>query len=325
VTATSEAARGLRRRLHESRPDPVNGRAWSLTLTESDHALLSRHAVQGLPTVPGAVLVELAVEAASELVPGLIPAAVTDVRFRRFVRANADDQLPRIRVTATRDAAPSAVDLDTVAVRVAVESATSAPRFPYAEMTVRLGRTVAHVAALDWPGPSATAPPAPRDGPWEAASDLYRIPGSPVFAAGVLGALRQPRIHVDGASARYRVEDVDPRLDLTSYRIPVIALDCLFRMFPLARRHRCRTLAVGVPVAASRIDLGTTCNDEEITRLFGELELHGDAMGRTLVATAPDGRVLLRVTGLEMHELSRYHLDTREWSPAVPATTEHVR
>jgi hypothetical protein len=291
--------------------------------------------VQGLPTAPGAVLVELAVEAASELVPGLIPAAVTEVRFRHSVRANAGDQLPRIRVSATRDAVPSAVDPGTVAVHVAVESATSAPRFSYAEMTVRLARTVAHVTAPDWPGPSAAAPPGSRDGPREAAPDPYRIPGSPVLLAGVLGALRQPRIHVDGASARYRVEDVDPGLDLTSYRIPVIALDCLFRMFPLARCHRCRTLSVGVPVAASRIDLGTTCNDVEITRLFGELELGSNATGRTIVATAPDGRVLLRVTGLEMHELSRYHLDTREWSAldwpgpaaaaAVPASPERVR
>jgi hypothetical protein len=166
-------------------------------------------------------------------------------------------------------------------------------------------------------------------------SDPYRISGSPVFLAGVFGALRQPRIHVDGASARYRVDDVDPALDLSSYRIPVIALDCLFRMFSLARCHRRRTLAVGVPVAATRIDLCTTCNDEEITHLFGELELRGDATGRTLVATAPDGRVLLCVTGLEMHELSQYRVDTREWSAldwpgpaaaaAMPASPERVR
>jgi hypothetical protein len=72
----------------------------TLRIADADRALMDCHLVDGLPTLPGTVMLEFAARRALAAYPGLFVTAISDVRFGRYIRARADGRLPDVWVTA---------------------------------------------------------------------------------------------------------------------------------------------------------------------------------------------------------------------------------
>ena len=75
-------------------------------------AYLGDHLVNGRPTVPGTVVLQIAADAAGQLVPARVPVAFESVRLRRFLRLPRAGSAATLRVTASLR--PSADDLSVV-------------------------------------------------------------------------------------------------------------------------------------------------------------------------------------------------------------------
>ncbi|WMX48573.1 SDR family oxidoreductase [Streptomyces roseicoloratus] len=281
---------------------------WTFPVGLDEHPYLLEHLVDGRPTVPGTFILEMAAEAAAELAPGLIPARITDVVLSQFIRA-ARHRWPRtLRVSAVRDG-------DRVSVRITSPAAGPVPEREHSRMVVHLARTL---PAAPW------CPPVPADA--RDAPNTYELPGTPVELSGVFGALHRPRLTVDGGSADLRLSLPPGGGVHARFLLPSIALDCLLRTSVLDGRRRA-AVPVIVPTGLASVDLYTSANDVELAarRPDGLVLRHwfdpvsGD--GHCALA-CPDGRALVRVSGIRGAELGSYDPDARTWrSAAAPSRT----
>ncbi|MEU6647176.1 SDR family NAD(P)-dependent oxidoreductase [Saccharomonospora sp. NPDC046836] len=288
-------------------PDHAAGEnRWRLTPTPADRELLAAHLIRGRASAPGAVLLDFAAEIAAKTRPGLAVTAITDVRFDRYLRVTADGSLPPIWGAATPMHDDTADDQTEGVTRVRVEIGT-VPR----RTGQRLICAVA-VVHLQPPGPrSRPAAPAPPTSRGTDSLDPYQDPRSPVALSGAFRALERPIARPLGGSATARLNGLLPPPGEGRNHLPVITLDCLFRVrAQTVDPDDTVTLAVGVPTAISRLDLYTDEDDSHLARTFGELTLlhhdGGDPAGGDLLALAPGGDVLLRVRGLRTHVLARF-------------------
>ncbi|MFE5591377.1 SDR family NAD(P)-dependent oxidoreductase [Streptomyces sp. NPDC056549] len=281
---------------------------WEFEVGLDEHPYLLDHLVDGRPTVPGTFILEMAAEAAAELAPGLVPARVTDVVLSQFIRA-ARHRWPRtLRVSAVRDG-------DRVRVRITSPEAGPVPEREHSRMVVHLARTLPE-------GP--LCPPAPPGGP--DAPNTYELPGTPVELSGVFRALRHPRLAADGGSAELRLSLPPGEGVYSRFILPSVALDCLLRTSVLDGA-RPGDVPVIVPTALASLDLYTPANDEDLAAGWPEglvLRHWSDASSgeEHCAVVAPDGRALVRVTGLRGAEKGAYDPGTRTWrsGPAVVHT-----
>ncbi|AYN30619.1 hypothetical protein DUI70_0116 [Streptomyces albus] len=282
------------------RPDAASG-SWAFEVRLDAHPYLRDHLVDGRPTIPGTFILEIAAEAALALAPGLRPARITDVVLSHFIRA-AHHRWPRtLTARATRDG-------DTVHVRVLTPAAGPVPEREHTRMTIHLARTLT-------PGP--WCPPA---GPGTEAPNTYELPGSPVALSGVFASLRAPRLQSDGGSAHFLPAFTQHERPFEEFVLPSTALDCLLRTCVLDGRRPGGDLPVIVPTALAAIDLHTPANDLELARRWpGGLALrhwYEEGTGEENCALLdPEGRALLRVTGITGAVRGRYRPRTRTWQP----------
>ncbi|WP_318210464.1 SDR family oxidoreductase [Streptomyces sp. SJL17-1] len=285
---------------------------WTFEVGLDAHPYLLEHRVDGRPTVPGTFILEMAAEAAAELASGLFPTRITDVVLSQFIRA-AEHRWPRtLCVAAVRDG-------DRVRVRITSPAAGPVPEREHSRMVVHLGR-----ALPDGPW----CPPAPAGG--HAAPNTYELPGTPVELSGVFGALRGPRLTSDGGSAELRLA-LPPGGGVHSrFLLPSVALDCLLRTSVLDGR-RPGAVPVIVPTALASVDLYTPANDPELAADWPDglvlRHWYDPASGQEhLAVVAPDGRALVRVTGVQGAEKGAYDPDTGTWRPGpAPSHTREPR
>ena len=347
---TAPAARSPRRAfLHGARrvdeaaasataPAPSSAKAsWLVDVDLERHAYLLDHQVDARPTLPGTFILELATEAALEaaieaaiassgaLAPGLVPAQLTDLVLSRFVRAPRDRWPRRLLVTAERltpERLPAVASRAATSAAFAVRIASPA-HGPVAEL--EHARVVVHLAPALAPagGDAALASSdEARDPAGRPAPDAYCLPGSPVALAGVFGAMHQPRLLPDGGAATLRLAMPDGDSCFTGFALPSVALDALLRTLVLDGRHP-DAIGVIVPTAIARIELFTTANDLELAAAWPQgLQLrhrvaataNAAAADDELCALTPDGRLLLRATGVTGAVRQVYDLVHDRWA-----------
>jgi NAD(P)-dependent dehydrogenase (short-subunit alcohol dehydrogenase family)/3-oxoacyl-(acyl-carrier-protein) synthase len=253
---------------------------------------LGHHLVRGLPSLAGSFVVEIALEAATDLVPGLHLAALEDVAFHHFLT------LPGGRPATKRIHARVAERSgDRVAVHVRVLTVVVAPGGQV------LVRDRVHFEARVLLAPDR--PPDRRWEHWEPAGerpilDPYLVPASPVLLSEEFASTRDHRLHPLGKRARYAPPLAAGDPALSRFRTPCILLDGLARVGVLGvvAGHY---VPVVTPTSIRRVELGADVNDCELVARHGHVELYctppglpirgRDAVNR-FVAAAPDGTVI---------------------------------
>jgi NAD(P)-dependent dehydrogenase (short-subunit alcohol dehydrogenase family) len=278
-----ELARGPDETLHEC------------TFDLAQDPYLGDHLVRGQPSLPGSFVVEIAVEAAADLVPDLHVAALEDLAFHHFLTLpGGRPAAKRIHARVTdRSESRAAVD-----VRVLTDVVA-----PGGQLLVR---DRVHFAARVLLAPGA--PPAARWEHWDAVDerpvvDPYLVPASPVRLTGVFASTGDHRLHRLGKRARYAppLPPDDPAL--RRFGTPGVLLDGLARVGVLGAVAG-RYVPIVTPTSIRRVELGVRANDCELVQRYGHLELyctppglpiHGRDAANRFVAAAPDGTVIARM------------------------------
>ncbi|WP_069159665.1 SDR family oxidoreductase [Nocardia altamirensis] len=277
----------------------MDGRSWAVyerTFDLGRDDYLADHRVNGVPTLPGAFVAELALEAARALVPTMQVYALEDLVFHRFLKVYAADRpvLTRIRAEVLDECA----DLGQVSVGIEVTSDVVAPNGAMlVQDRVHFSTTVLMAAAL---------PAAPRWTPWYAAAerpvvDPYHLSGSPVLLTGVFESTSDTRLHPLGKRATYCLQLAPGDPTFSHFRVPVVLLDGLLRTGVLSAGDD-RGLPVAAPLRIDRLDLYEHTNDALVAG-SGPVELYAvvpgrDAAENLFVATRPNGQIILALKGI---------------------------
>ncbi|NJP31955.1 SDR family oxidoreductase [Micromonospora thermarum] len=270
----------------EATPDHAR---WSLELDLERHRYLAHHIVDGRPTMPGAIFLELASEAAAVLVPGSKVRSIRDAVFLSFLRGPRDSWPKMVKV----DARVCERGLEQTSVAVTVTGDVRAP-----DGTLLAERTHCRMrVVLGAPTDPIEICCPPRDGGL-LIPDPYLLPGSPVAMSGPFLAMWQPRAHPWGVSAKLDLSEAAGSGIFGQFLVPSLAVDGLARLAALRvvneRMHVAGLAAIG------RLDLHLEHNDVELDQAFGHsLTLHHHAAtttrGEAAHMTASDGRLLARL------------------------------
>ncbi|MEU9190801.1 hypothetical protein AB0D14_41160 [Streptomyces sp. NPDC048484] len=265
------------------RPTEDGSIEWDLDLDAGRHSYLAHHLVNGHPTMPGTFLLAAAAEAAQTLHPGQPVTAVRDASFDVFVRPTNDRARYTLRARDT--STPQ-------------EQRVTAEVYFTAHIVLGLHRAVA--APLDPADPEPQADPL--------LPDLYYFPTAPVYLSGPFVNTRRWRSTPDGPAALWKPPSDAFRLHPVLRRLPLPAL-------LLCAVLRARTLEtppdgtrqVVVPRHIACIDLRSTRgNDHQLTLDHPKgITTRYHRNDGSYSATAPDGNVLLRITGFEGTRLGR--------------------
>lgn len=279
---------------------------WLVEVDLERHSYLVDHLVDDRPTMPGAIILELAAEAAAELAPDLVPTRITDVVLSLFIRAPRHRWPRLLRVVAERSG-------DEVQVRVTSPATGPVPEREHTRMVVHLARSLP-------PRPWHDSASVGGDG--VEAPNAYELPGAPVQLGGVFTSLRRPRLEPGGGSAGLQLTLPPNGAPFSRFILPSITLDCLLRTAVLDGR-RPDEIGIMVPTALARIDLYTTANDLELADAWADgiilRHRYGDSSPRDhCAAIAPDGRALIQITGITGITKRVYNIRTGMWMPGAP-------
>ena len=285
---------------------------------------LEHHRVRDVPTLPGTFVVEIAVEAATALVPDQQVVTVRDVRFHRFLKVwGPDGPAPHRIVASVADRRPD-LDLTAVSVRVLSDVIARDGRVLvkdrlHFEATVLLSGTLQE-APLWQPWPAVDEIPVP---------DPYHATGSPVLLTGMFDSTTDTRLHPWGKRSSYRLQ-LDPADPVFSrFRVPSILLDGLARTGVLDLVDG-DLIPLAAPLAIRRLDFYEQGNDLEIASRYSRVDLYatfsaapdyaaggaepGSSGGRNrFTAVRPDGRLLLQFQDLEWTLLGFLRAGTGEF------------
>lgn len=258
---------------------------------------LSEHVVQGQPTLPGTFVTEIAAEAATDLVPGRVPAVIEDLVFDTFLRVYGPDR----PVRKTIQAELLAHDEQESVVRVRVLGDVVSPS------GVVLVRDRLHFSAVV--RMRDQLPPAPTWERWrdeedeDPVPDPYHVPNPAAHLSGRLVSTSATRQHALGRRATYRLAARPDDPTFRQFLVPAILLDGLLRVSVLDPRPSGHIL-LAAPRSIRRIDFYTSGNDlavaaeHPIVDLYScprRLDLEGPLVENRCVAATPDGRILAQI------------------------------
>ncbi|RAS70679.1 beta-ketoacyl synthase-like protein [Lentzea atacamensis] len=264
------------------RPDRMT---WPLVLDLGHKPYLRNHTVHGRPTVPGMMLTEIAVEAATMLLPGHPLRALRDIRFSAFVTARTGPVV--YEVTATH--VTSNVVTVTVCSHIAAPDGQRHLRDrEHFRATVQLG---------DSPAPPAT-PPAPTG---QLMPDPFSSNDSTVRVTGIFDTTRDWRQDDTGLHARWH-PSLDGHEELDSLAIPSLLLDGLIRTAAV-RPTRSGLRNTAVPVSVEQLTVYTTHNDRNLAQANPTgINLSYQNADDSCTAYTPAGLVLARLDGVRVAE-----------------------
>lgn len=286
------------------RDNAARATTWTFEVEIESHPYLLNHLVDDRPTMPGTFILEMAVEAAAELVPDLIPSRITDVVLSNFIRAPRNRWPRTVQVRAVRDG-------DQVRVRVMTPAWGQVPEREHSRMVVHLDRSLR--TGSWWP-------PTPAGG--DEAPNTYQIAGTTVELSGIFGALRLPRLLDDGGAAELRLGIAAGAGPFTGFLLPSLALDCMLRTAVLDGR-RPGTIPVMVPTTLSSLELFTAANDLELAQAWPDgliLRHRRDPVTgqKSCAVVAPDGRALIEAVGIAGVDKGVFDTRRGTWQAAVP-------
>ncbi|MEU7141441.1 SDR family oxidoreductase [Nocardia sp. NPDC046473] len=291
-----------------TRVDATRG-CWHYTFDPVRDAYLADHLVDRKPTVPGTLMLEIAARAALALCPGTIVGGYRNTRFEAFIKPFAGRRPVDLRITATLDTADEPA---TSAITVELSSAVAAANGGAHQARRRHFRTEVLVCPADSTVERPRLDVPDLDG--RSVQDPYRLADSPVHLGGMFANLTCCRAADRRSLGRWSLPS-DTASCLDGMRIPWLLLDAMLRTFALAAGTD-TDQPVFVPRKIDRIDLATlSANDIGLAERYGaDIRLLGElASTGVFRAIAPDGLLLLEMTGLSMQQLGsvRPSLDNR--------------
>ncbi|MEV0675397.1 SDR family NAD(P)-dependent oxidoreductase [Actinosynnema sp. NPDC050436] len=257
---------------------------WRLTVDPGTERYLADHLVDGVPTLPGTMLVAIAAEAAGHFAPGVPVRSFRDIRFPVWVRGRK-----------AREYAVEAARVPGGAVLVRLLSRVTTP-------DGRLLKEQEHFRATvdtDLPPP----PQATRTGWWRAPNaepvhDPYYGDESRVRLAGPFRPTRNRETHDLGATALWQ-PDVDGLPEVfAELPIPSLLLDALARTKALHVVDGVHQVII--PTRVRRIELEIPASDAELASLYPDgIQLHWTGPTATWSALASDGSLVARIIDMD--------------------------
>ncbi|GCE01956.1 SDR family oxidoreductase [Embleya hyalina] len=260
---------------------------------------LADHLVDGVPTLPGTLVPEIAAEAALALSPGWCVTALSELGFSTFLRVYPGRAKSPFRI----DARVRAQTPEERVVAVRVVSDVRAPQGTllredrlHFEATVHLRREpIAAPTSARWPASVGEV----------AVPDPYHVPNPAVLLTGAFVSTTDTRVHPYGNRATFVLPPARRHAAFARFVLPAVLLDGLARVAVLTPG---RFVPLAAPVSVRRIDVFDRRNDVELADAYPEgvdlyctpkgVDLTDPGVVNTLSAVAPDGRTLLRMTGL---------------------------
>jgi acyl transferase domain-containing protein/NAD(P)-dependent dehydrogenase (short-subunit alcohol dehydrogenase family)/acyl-CoA thioesterase FadM len=252
-------------------------------LSVGTHPFLAEHTVGGVPTAPGAYLLEMAAQAALSLRPGRRVVRFEDAAFERFVKVPARGATLTVLLRVVAEDG-----------RETVLQARVVSDFVHPNGTV-LQRGIEHARGF--------VVLAPRGGPLGKArsedattasielADPYQSPQSPVRLTGPFGALGPMTCRPDTTSAHFRSREQTGAFD--GAVLPVLQLDALFRVSGTCSMGD--SVPISVPVACGMLELSDRPSHDPAFLIGAKPRFEGDTVLMDWgEAHAPDGRLLLR-------------------------------
>ncbi|MEU0663819.1 SDR family oxidoreductase [Streptomyces lavendulocolor] len=282
--------------------------SWKCRFDEDRDGYLHHHLVDGKPTVPGTLMLEIAAEASETLHPGLHTTGFRNARFDAFIRPFAGRGPLEVKIIA-RTVDSGSDPTDEVHVQVALESDPIRPLGRVASSKRHFQVEVVLSSAP--PSPAPTLSPLQRALPRLAVSDPYYQPDSPVQLSGVFKSTVAARAGVQGTVATWK-PDFDTADPFPGTRIPWLLLDAALRTIAL-RPVSDRRQAVYVPRGIEKVNLyAMGANDAQLSQ------------GRTItLSTADKGdihafdqeeRLLLRISGITAEQIGSVAISTADES-----------
>ena len=268
---------------------------------------LEQHQVNGVPTLPGTLVPEIAAEAALALEPDRRVAALSDLVLEAFLRVHPARPGMVFRVVAER----GAEDSGQVPVSVRVLSDLRAPQGTllkkdrlHFSVTVHMQRSLSRgPAVFPWPEDPDELP----------VVDPYHVANPAVHLTGTWVSTADTRVHASGNRAVFAPNQLPAAF--AGFRVPAVLMDGLARTAVLTPA---RFAPLAAPLSIGRIEFFDPRNDVELARdLPRGVELRAEPAGigvadpgaaNQLIALGPGGGMLLRMSGLRGKVLG--HVDT---------------
>lgn len=288
-------------------------------------AYLEHHLVSGHPTLPGAIILEMAAQAAHLLVPDRMPVAFEDVTFSGFARVlrGRGPQSKKVLATlVTEDGVESVVHVCLLEDVTAPDGRVLRPGRELARLVVRLSAQAPAAREPRLPGTAGRLVPSPYQ-----ASAPPDAAAPPVLLTGPFASADQIRVTPESVTASLRLDRAAIDRWFAALTVPVVLLDALGQAASIAPAGD-EWLPQAVPRFMRRIRLYGGHTDASLAREGAEVTLRSrrpeldESAGliRTAeaVAVSADGQVLARIEGCIAAVAGYVHLPQRRAvSPAV--------
>jgi NAD(P)-dependent dehydrogenase (short-subunit alcohol dehydrogenase family)/3-oxoacyl-(acyl-carrier-protein) synthase len=286
VTFLGTAERGLlagpaRTPRLTARPGSAHDLSWAPGLEHEEY--LRHHLLNGVPTLPAALITELAVLAAAGE-DGRVPTALRNARFS-------------FPVTVTGSSPGRSYHLRRTGATTRLLSNLVAPN----GTMLRTDMSHAEVDVVFGDARTPVRQPVPAPSGSETTPDYY-TPGGQILLSGPFASLGRVRVEPFQATAMFSASlSGTDAVVFGDLRIPALLLDSLLQLTLLAGHTNAEPgTPLPVPVGVRRVDLLTEHNDVELLNRYGDtIHLTADTRSGTAVAQAPDGTLLLRVHGVQ--------------------------
>jgi hypothetical protein len=257
---------------------------------------LAQHVVNGVPTLPGTFVPELAAEVALQLLPDRIVTGFEDVVFHHFLRVYEARRpsVKKIEAKLVRRTGGQAL----VAVRV-VGDVTA----PGGQVLVRDKlHFEAKVLMAEAYEPAPVWPRWPEV-PETPVTDPYHADAAAVHLTGVFVSTTNTRTTALGKRARYNPLVAADHPVFSRFVVPSILLDGLARLAVL-NYVAGSYIPLAAPASIRRIDIYEAGNDCSLRKRYNQIELYatprefvleGSSPTNRFVAARPDGRMLLQM------------------------------
>lgn len=265
---------------------------------------LEHHLVNGHPTLPGMLIVEMAAQAAAQVVPRRVPVAFEDVRFERFLRVHRARRAEPKRIQAqllSEDRNESVVE-----VRVLTDITAPDGRVLRRDQLHASARVLLRDEPL----------PAPRWESWpssatDRALNPYHHARHGITLSGPFASTRDERLHPWGRMAHLALDRAAIERWFPDMLVPVVSLDALAQVSALGSPDAPR-IPLAAPRTLRRIDLYGAHTDASLARGGDAVRLYSvqDTRSNRAVAAFSDGPILFQIKDLSAVTVG--HVDPRD-------------
>jgi hypothetical protein len=277
---------------------------------------LAHHVVNGVPTLPGTFVPEIAAEAALQLLPGSVVVGFEDVVFHHFLRVYDARRPCTKKIQAhvlRRDGGAAVIQVRVGGDVTAPTGQVLVPNKLHFEAKVLLSDC--YEAAPSWPGWS-NLPDTP-------VADPYHFEAAPVHLTGMFVSTVDTRTTTLGKRAQFRPKIASDDPVFSRFVIPSILLDGLARIGVL-NYVADEFIPLVAPASIRHIEIYEAGNDCSLSQRYQPIELYATPYEFTLggadplnrfVACRPDGCMLLQMKDVAGVIIGYVHRVTGAFAP----------